>query len=74
MVQVGSYGRFNAQTGGFDVEGNVYSPEFQKLLDATDGKMKLSDHPPILDDSDEKDFAVGSMGVKKKEFSPGSDV
>lgn len=72
-IKVGSYGRFNAQTGRFDVEGNVYDPEFQKLLDATDGKMKLSDHLPVLDE-EEKDFAVGSMGVRAKEFSPGSDV
>lgn len=72
-IRVGSYGRFNAQTGRFDVEGNVYDPEFQKLLDATDGKMKLSDYPPVLDD-EEKDFAVGSMGVRPKEFSPGSDA
>ncbi|KAG2338276.1 hypothetical protein BDR05DRAFT_969350 [Suillus weaverae] len=72
-IRVGSYGRFSAQTGKFEVEGNVYDPEFQKLLDATDGKMKLSDHLPVLDE-EEKDFAVGSMGVRAKEFSPGADV
>ncbi|KAG0701170.1 hypothetical protein DFH29DRAFT_928234 [Suillus ampliporus] len=72
-IRVGSYGRFNAQTGRFDVQGNVYDPEFQKLLDATDGKLKLSDYPPVLDD-EEKDFTIGSMGVKKKDFTPGSDV
>ncbi|KAG2364555.1 hypothetical protein BDR07DRAFT_1279388 [Suillus spraguei] len=71
--RVGSYGRFNAQTGNFDVEGNVYDSEFQKLLDATDGTMKLSDYPPVLGE-EEKDFAVGSMGVRPKEFSLGSDV
>lgn len=72
-IRVGSYGLFSAQTGRFEVEGNVYDPEFQKLLDATDGKIKLSDHPPVLDD-EEKDFAVGSMGVRPKEFSLGSNV
>jgi hypothetical protein len=50
----------------------VYDPEFQKLLDATDGKLKLSDHPPVFDE--EEDFAVGSMGVRAKDFSPGLDV
>ncbi|KAG1759569.1 hypothetical protein EDD22DRAFT_756673, partial [Suillus occidentalis] len=59
----GSYGRLNAQTGRFDVEGNVHDPEFQKLLDATDGKLKLSDHPPVFDEEG-KDFAAGSMGVR----------
>ncbi|KAG1788686.1 uncharacterized protein HD556DRAFT_850034 [Suillus plorans] len=71
-IRVGSYGLFSAQTGRFEVEGNVYDPEFQKLLDATDGKIKLSDHLPVLDD-EEKDFAVGSMGVRPKEFSLASN-
>ncbi|KAG2121753.1 hypothetical protein DEU56DRAFT_918094 [Suillus clintonianus] len=69
-IRVGSYGRFNAETGRLDVLGNVYDPEFQKLIDATDGKLKLSDYPPVLDD-EEKDFAVGTMGVRPKDFSPG---
>jgi hypothetical protein len=51
----------------------VYDPEFQKLLDATDGKMKLSDYPPVLDE-EEKDFAVGSLGVRPKDFSIESDA
>ncbi|KAG2073268.1 hypothetical protein BDR04DRAFT_1152366 [Suillus decipiens] len=72
-IRVGSYGRFNAQTGRFEAEGNVYDPEFQKLLDATDGKLKLSDHPPVFDD-EQKDFSVGSLGVRPKEFSLGSDA
>lgn len=72
-IKVGSYGRFNAQTGSFDVEGNVYDPEFQKLIDATDGKFKISDHPPVFDE-EEKDFAIGSLGVRAKDFSPGLDV
>jgi len=41
-IKVGSYGRVNAQTGRFDVEGNVYDLEFQKLLDATDGSFDSS--------------------------------
>jgi hypothetical protein len=72
-IRVGSYGRFNAETGRFVVEGNVYDPKFQELLDATDGKMKLSDYPPVLDE-EEKDFAVGSMGVRLKDFTPKSDA
>ncbi|KAG0701152.1 hypothetical protein DFH29DRAFT_1080234 [Suillus ampliporus] len=72
-IEVGSYGRFDLDTARFTVHGNIYDPEFQVLLDAVDGKFKISDYPPELDPV-EQDMVLTSMGARKQPFDPGADA
>ncbi|KAG2121242.1 hypothetical protein DEU56DRAFT_834999 [Suillus clintonianus] len=72
-IEVGSYGRFDLDTTRFTVLGNIYDPEFQVLLDAVDGKVKMSDYPPVLDPV-EQDKIITSSGTRKQPFNPGADA
>ncbi|KAG1731834.1 uncharacterized protein EDB91DRAFT_1058480 [Suillus paluster] len=71
-IEVGSYGRFDLETTRFTVLGNIYDTEFQVLLDAVDGKFKMSDHPPEMDPV-EQDMILTSTGARKQPFDPGAD-
>ncbi|KAG9308499.1 hypothetical protein JVU11DRAFT_11843 [Chiua virens] len=71
--KVGSYGLINAQTGSLDVEGNVYDPEFQKLVDEGHG-IKIADYPLEYTNTEIKPI-LNSMWVRKKEeFKVPSDT
>jgi hypothetical protein len=50
-----------------DIEGNIYDPEFQILLDKVDGKLKLADFPPQVG-AVEGDFIVCTMGVRQNDL------
>jgi hypothetical protein len=66
-MQVGAYGRLNAETGELDIEGNIYDPEFQILLDKVDGNLKLADFPAQIG-AVEGDFIVCTMGVRQNDL------
>lgn len=66
-IPVGAYGRLNNETGELDIEGNIYDPEFQVLLDKVDGQLKLADFPPQIG-AVEGDFIVRTMGVRQKDL------
>ncbi|KAG2115695.1 hypothetical protein BD769DRAFT_1629906 [Suillus cothurnatus] len=66
-IQVGAYGRLNVESGELDIEGNIYDPEFQILLDKVDGKLKLADFPPQVG-AVEGDFIVCTMGVRQNDL------
>ncbi|KAG0701169.1 hypothetical protein DFH29DRAFT_928228 [Suillus ampliporus] len=66
-VQVGAYGRLNTETGELDIEGNIYDPEFQVMLDVVDGRLKLADYPAQIG-AVEEDFIVCTMGVRQNDL------
>jgi hypothetical protein len=66
-MQVGAYGRLNTETGELDIEGNIYDPEFQVLLDKVDGTLKLADFPAQIG-APEGDFIVCTMGVRQNDL------
>lgn len=72
-IKVGSYGHFDLDTTRFTVLGNIYDPQFQVLLDAVDGRFKMSDYPPELDPV-EQDMIITSTGARKQPFDPGADA
>ncbi|KIJ66086.1 hypothetical protein HYDPIDRAFT_167012 [Hydnomerulius pinastri MD-312] len=71
--KVGSYGQVNFDTGALDVEGNVYDPDFQKYVDDVDGRIKMTDCPPLWGDVEE-DIVLSTIGLRDKDLKPGPDV
>ncbi|KIJ63519.1 hypothetical protein HYDPIDRAFT_112945 [Hydnomerulius pinastri MD-312] len=71
--KVGSYGQVNYDTGEMEVEGNVYDPEFQQYVDEVDGRMKMTDYPPVWSEV-KQDVAMASLGVRRGELKPGPDA
>lgn len=72
-IQVGAYGRLNTESGELDIEGNIYDPEFQILLDKVDGKLKLADFPPQIG-AVEGDFIVCTMGVRGNDLKVDGEI
>jgi hypothetical protein len=72
-IQVGAYGRLNVESGELDIEGNIYDPEFQILLDKVDGKLKLADFPPQVG-AVEGDFIVCTMGVRQNDLKVDGEI
>lgn len=72
-IQVGAYGRLNTETGELDIEGNIYDPEFQVLLDKVDGTLKLADFPAQIG-APEGDFIVCTMGVRQNDLKIDGEI
>lgn len=72
-IQVGAYGRLNTETGELDIEGNIYDPEFQVLLDKVDGAVKLADFPAQIG-AVEGDFIVCTMGVRQNDLKIDAEI
>jgi len=72
-IPVGAYGRLNNETGELDIEGNIYDPEFQVLLDKVDGQLKLADFLPQIG-AVEGDFIVCTMGVRQKDLKIDGEI
>ena len=65
-LQVGAYGSLDGN-GEFNVDGNIYSDEFQKYLDDHNLSFIPRDHPPKLAEPDQ-DYIVASSGVTRGQF------
>ncbi|KAG1782203.1 hypothetical protein EV702DRAFT_1041898 [Suillus placidus] len=69
-IKVGHYGKIDSLTGGLDVEGNIYDPEFQTSLNKQGVNINLSDpscQPQTGEEVD--DIIISSSGVKRGDLS-----
>ncbi|KAG1724596.1 hypothetical protein EDB19DRAFT_1915444 [Suillus lakei] len=77
-ITVGDYGMIINETGEFDWEGNIYSPDFQEKLKSSKYKfdIDLTDstlHPKEQEGGDDQ-FIVKSWGVTTKEVNASTNV
>jgi hypothetical protein len=72
---VGDYGKIDNETGGLDVEGNIYDKAFQTSLEKQNLKIDLSDSScqPQKGELDDN-MIMSSSGVKQGDFSAKPEV
>ncbi|KAG1782202.1 hypothetical protein EV702DRAFT_1070599 [Suillus placidus] len=74
-IKVGDYGKIDNESGELDVEGNIYDPGFQTLLNKQGLNINLSEPScqPQTGGVDD-DIIMSSSGVKQGDFSVKPEV
>ncbi|KAH7923113.1 hypothetical protein BV22DRAFT_1106266 [Leucogyrophana mollusca] len=72
-IKVGDYGEVNLETGGLDVQGNIYDEHFKEIFEQYQPDMDLDNHKPKVGEPD-KDFVASSIGVRRKDLKVGPEL